>query len=267
MKVSFDNINTIVDLYLNYKKNIYDIAKDLHLSTTTVALYLKKQGIKLSPQKYKFNENYFNDIDTPNKAYFLGLLYADGCITNNKNSCYIKLKESDRYIIEKFKEEIDSQKPLYYRKSEIVKGTDYVGKAQYKLELNSQLLIKDLYKWGVTQNKSLSIQFPTNISYMRDFIRGFFDGDGCIYNSQNRIMLNFVSNEFFLQGFNKFLQEELDIFTKCKKDNRSNSWYMFIAKIKDVLKFCEYIYQDENCIKLERKYKKYKDYLKEKGII
>lgn len=217
-------------------------------------------------RKYKFNENYFKEVNTPNKAYFLGLLYADGSMSNKKSSCAIKLKEEDKHILEEFKNDIGIDKPLYYRKSELVKGTKYIGKAQYKLELCSEELTKDLKKLGVVPNKGDSIRFPKEDvvpkKYIKDFIRGWFDGDGCIYTSQNRIMLNLVSNELFLKSFSEFLTKELNINTKYKKDKRSNSWYLFIMKIKDVIKFCEYIYEDSNCIKLTRKYEKFKNYMK-----
>jgi DNA-binding transcriptional regulator WhiA len=218
-------------------------------------------------RKYKFNEHYFKEIDTPNKAYFLGLLYADGSIGERKNSCALKLKEEDKYIIETFKEEVEIQKPLYYRKSEPIKGTDYIGKPQYKLELNSKILIEDLKNLGVVPNKSLVLKFPRKMRYMDDFLRGYFDGDGCIYNSQNRIMLNIVGSEDFCKGFSQYLELEFNIKSKPKKENRGKSWYLYIMKIKDVLKFCSIIYYSEACIKLERKYKKYLDYKKQKQLL
>lgn len=220
-------------------------------------------------RKYKFNEFYFKEINTPEKAYFLGLLYADGSISEKKNGCSLKLKEEDKYIIETFKKELNLQKPLYYRKSELIIGTKYIGKPQYKLEINSKPFIEDLIRLGCTPNKSLNLKFPQNMNFMADFIRGYFDGDGCIYNSQKRIMLNFVGSEDFCKGLSVYLQNNFGISSKPKKEKRGKSWYLFIMKIKDVLKFCNIIYYDKNCIKLLRKYKKFEDYkvLKQKKLL
>lgn len=261
MKVTKEQIDYMIHAYVVDKKNTRKIANELGISNPTVGSYLRKNGIILSNQKYKFNENYFKKIDTPNKAYFLGLIYADGCVFPKKNSCSIKLTKEDNYILEEFKKDIDSQKPLSHTKSKLIKGTNYIGKAQSKIELNSKTLIDDLEKLGVIQNKSLVLKFPSEMPYMKDFIRGYFDGDGCIYNSQKRIMLNFVGSEDFCKGFCNFLKSELDINVIAKQDKRGNSWYIYIHKIEDVLKFCKYIYEDENCIKLNRKYEKYKTYL------
>lgn len=261
MKILKEQIDYMIHLYVVEKKNTYQIAKELGISNPTVGSYLRRNGIILSHQKYKFNEHYFKEIDTPNKAYFLGLIYADGCVFPKKNSCSIKLTKEDDYILQEFKKDIDSQKPLNYTKSKPITGTKYIGRAQSKIELNSKILIDDLQKLGVIQNKSLVLDFPSNISYMKDFIRGYFDGDGCIYNSQKRIMLNFVGSENFCKGLCSFLKSELDIDVNTKQDKRGRSWYVYIHKIGDVLKFCRYIYEDENCVKLDRKYQKYKTYL------
>lgn len=252
----------MIENYVTSRKTTYDIAKEIGCSNVTVGYYLKKNNIKTSNQTYKFNEHYFNKIDTANKAYFLGLSYADGCVSPEKNSYRLKLTKEDEYILEEFKKDIGSNKPLYFRKEEIIKGTSYIGKAQSALELNSKILIEDLEKLGVTKNKSLTIKFPTNIplEFMKDFIRGCFDGDGCIYNSQKRIMLNYSGSEEFCKGLSLWLKKTLDINTIPKQDSRGSSWFLFIRRIGDVLKFCNYIYQDINCLKLSRKYLKFKDY-------
>lgn len=263
MKITKEKIEYINHAYVVDKKSTYKIAEELGISNPTVGYYLRKNGIVLSPQKYKFNEHYFKEINTPNKAYFLGLIYADGCVFPKKNSCSIKLTKKDDYILEEFKKDIDSQKPLSYTKSKLITGTNYIGKAQAKIELNSKILINDLQKLEVFQNKSLILKFPSKIPYMKDFIRGYFDGDGCIYNSQKRIMLNFVGSEYFCKGLCDFLKDEIEISVSTKQDKRGNSWYIYIYKIKDVLKFCSYIYGDGNCIKLNRKYEKYQDYQKQ----
>jgi hypothetical protein len=262
-KITQTQIDYIINSYVSSKKSTYDIADELGISNVTVGKYLRENNIEVSHQKYKFDEEYFKEINTSNKAYFLGLIYADGCVYPLKNSLAIKLTKEDEYILEEFKKDIKSTKPLYQRKSELIKGTSYIGKAQSKIELNSKILIEDLRKLGVVQNKSLILTFPDYIpdNFMHDFIRGYFDGDGCIYNSQGRIMLNFVGSENFCKGLCDFLKSQLDIDVFTKQDKRGNSWYIYIHRINDVLKFCRYIYEDNNCIKLNRKYEKYKAYL------
>lgn len=267
-KITQTQVDYIISNYISNRKSTYAIATELGISNVTVGKYLRENNIEVSHQKYKFDENYFKEINTSNKSYFLGLLYADGCVYPLKNSCAISLKKEDEYILEEFKKEVKSNKPLYQTKSKIIKGTSYMGKIHSKIELNSKTLIKDLINLGVIQNKSLILTFPNHIpnEFMHDFIRGYFDGDGCIYNSQGRIMLNFVGSEDFCKGFCLWLENNLNIKVKCKQDKRGKSWYLYILRIADVLKFCNYIYQDEKKLKLIRKFKKFKDYESKKSI-
>ena len=120
-KITQKQIDYIVNNYVSNRKSTYDIANDLGISRVTVGKYLRENNIKISHQKYKFDEEYFKEIDTSNKAYFLGLIYADGSVFNN--NCKIKLVETDGYILESFKKEVESTKPLNYRKAEIITGT------------------------------------------------------------------------------------------------------------------------------------------------
>ena len=78
---------------------------------------LDEYGIKRTNKcrrKYSLNENYFDDINTPNKAYILGLMYADGCNFPPKSTSNISLQESDKELLEKIKIEIESTQPLKF---------------------------------------------------------------------------------------------------------------------------------------------------------
>jgi hypothetical protein len=269
-KITQEMIDYMIYSYVTVRKNTKEIAKELHISAVTVGFYLKSNNVEITRFRYKFNDRYFENINTPNKAYFLGLLYADGSINTKKNSCKITLTEKDSYILESLRKEVETKKPLAYGKSKPIKNTKYIGKAYYSLELNSEKLINDLEGKGITANKSQILKFPTEeqvpLDKLSHFIRGYIDGDECIYASQNRIMINIVSSEWFLKDLSIFLSKELNINANHKKDKRSNSWYMFITRISEVLRFCEYIYSDDNCIKLLRKYEKFKNFKNMKEV-
>ena len=138
-------------------------------------------------RKYDYNENYFERIDTPEKAYCLGFWYADGCVETSPNHV-ISVTQIDlqRDILAKIAHEFDSNKPIYERKYE-------KGRTFYVLQFNGEKLTSDLIKLGCTANKSLTLQFPTDeivpYKFMSHFIRGYFDGDGCIWNGKRKKML------------------------------------------------------------------------------
>ncbi len=137
------------------------------------------------------NLDYFERIDSRNKAYFLGFIAADGAIVRNKGSnvrtLTITIHSKDRHLLEKFKEEINSSKPIYSitYKSKIL--------SSYKLNVDhvrfttsQRLFIENLENLGITSNKSLTmLDLLTSIpdEFKPAFIIGYFDGDGCFVDS------------------------------------------------------------------------------------
>jgi intein/homing endonuclease len=124
-------------------------------------------------KRYKCNEYYFDSIDKEIKAYFLGLIFADGCISDTRwtKKLNISLQIKDKYILEIFKKEINFEGSIRINK-----------KTQALIEITSNILCEKLIKLGCIPRKSLILKFPNQIpiKYIRHFIRGYFDGDGCI---------------------------------------------------------------------------------------
>ena len=95
--------------YLNgerlYKegKSLSQIGKELHLDRNRLAKFLKERGVHVErmPHKKHINENVFETIDSEEKAYWLGFLYADGSVTN-RSDIDISLQLSDERHVEKF---------------------------------------------------------------------------------------------------------------------------------------------------------------------
>jgi DNA invertase Pin-like site-specific DNA recombinase len=104
-QVSDENIARIIK---EYSEGISSeiIADNMDIDGTTVCRILKRNNIKLRPatankRQYKINEDYFEKIDTEEKAYFLGFLYADGHITSGKGkSITLSLQKADIHILE-----------------------------------------------------------------------------------------------------------------------------------------------------------------------
>ena len=144
-----------------------------------------------SNRKHTFDETFFDKIDTEEKAYTLGVLYSDGNNMSHPTSggFLISQLERDKDILEKIKKSIKSTYPL---KEETQKIN---GKIKYTLYVYDKSITKKLENVGVLKNKSLTLKFPTFISddLMPHFIRGYFDGDGSIWNGERKKFL--VKNE------------------------------------------------------------------------
>lgn len=128
--------------------------------------------------KHKVNEKFFETWSS-NMAYVLGYIYADGTLIDATymRGKYITVTSVDSGSMERLRGYMESEHVIFNRKSIYEKG-----KPHYGLKIGSHKIYNDLLKLGLYPNKSLTISFPTvPQKYLADFVRGYFDGDGCIY--------------------------------------------------------------------------------------
>jgi len=205
----------IQELYKEVQKGktIRDLAKEIGKGKETVRQWFIKEGFdtSLHKNKPKFDTNYFSKINSQAKAYYLGLIYADGCIVYKDYNISIFLQQEDAYIIEQFKQELQSTNKTIIRLGE---GNI---KTKHGISLCSKQMYNDLLNLGLIPNKSQDgLHFPKiKNQYYSSFILGFFDGDGSISISQrfykgNR---NGINRKFKLVCTDKsFLEEIIKIF-------------------------------------------------------
>ena len=152
--------------------------------------------------KYNYDINYFKVINTEEKAYWLGFIYADGCITSDiRQQLIIELCKQDRIILERFIDCINGNNKIYE------------NKYSYRLSICQKDFTNNLLNKGVFPKKSLLLEFPSTdiipTQLIRHFIRGYFDGDGCIscnqYYNKTQNKHSYVS-EFNILGTNAFIK-------------------------------------------------------------
>lgn len=225
--------------------------------------------------KYNYNSDYFEVIDCANKAYWLGFLYADGCVSvlhqENKNvDCMhleITLCKKDKKHLEKFRTCLESDVPIV---DKIVKlnNKEY---EECRLTISCTKMCRDLIKLGCIPKKTFSIRLPNDDivphEFKKDFIRGYFDGDGCICVStmanKPHIEVTFSGTELMMGDISKYLVQELVIrqIPKMMHDSRSHGVSFFIYGEDTIKDFLDYLYKDSE-LYLDRKYLKYKEYYK-----
>lgn len=191
-------------------------------------------------RKYHINENYFKTW-TRNMAYMLGFWFADGCIYGGK-MFDITVHAKDKYILKQFAKELQYEGNIY----------DYVDRQACRINFSCVVIYRDLIALGGTENKSLTVQFP-NVpkEFLPDFIRGYFDGDGCIMNLKGgRINSAFTCGSYdFLMSLWRILKEEAGV----EGGSYDASCYSLKFGKKDSIKIGEYIYQNNPELFLERK--------------
>ena len=263
-----DFSNDIIDLYLNKKLSTSQIAKKYNCKKSSVYRILKLNGVKLrtiseSQRKYDIGQSFFDVIDTEEKAYVLGFLYADG--TNNpiKGRFQIGLAIYDRDILEKIRIALKSNAPLKIKKGYNIKGSNYVGSPTATLYINNKKLSQKLNDLGVIHNKTYVLEFPDFIpdNLLRHFIRGYFDGDGsCTIGKRNKMKVSIASTKNFLEGIKKVCESKNWTVHIYSKKGVNSAIGIFEICGKDSVKgFLDWIYKDA-MIFSKRKYDRYYSY-------
>lgn len=256
----------VVRLYDELGSSV-DVGKLFNVGHKVITKILEEKGIKRTAAKkrqYKINEHYFDEIDTPNKAYILGFLYADGSNSMSKGTIAMSLEERDRDILERIREEIDSERLLEFLDYSNKHDFGYTYKNQYRLLLFSMHMCKALQAHGMMPNKSLVLEFPTlDKKLIPHFVRGYFDGDGsvCQGKRETNFLATITSTNNFCIKLKEIVEHEVGI--NCHIYDASN--HNGITKVFTVSgrlqtkMFLDWLYKDADIL-LERKHNRYIQY-------
>ena len=250
--------------------DIKDVMLKYNVSYASVYNALKKFNIEFNytyGRKHSIDESFFENIDTEEKAYWLGFIMADGTvIKTNKDSSYNRLKiglclKDEDHLI-KFKNSIKTTSDIkYYTTKE--NNSSYSG-ANYThcyLNCDSIKLASDLIKHNCIPNKTDFCTIPNIPSELiHHFIRGYFDGDGSISiytdkNNDKRCEFSITSNSEILLEIQTILIDNCNLNkTKLKTYKRtSKATSLRYGGVQQVKKIFDYLYKDST-IYLDRKY-------------
>lgn len=254
----------IIDMY-KIKKHLGLIREYYNTSVENIKEILHKYNFNTSKKVVPLNENYFEYIDSNDKAYWLGFISADGCIHKNKYKLSFCIKDSD--ILQKFNIAISSGHPIRYYESYDKRTLKTYS--QYSLQICSKKFCNFIKSHGVDENKSKIFDFPKiEEQYYSHFIRGLYDGDGSIQlkisKVENKITfrVNMLSSLSCITHIKNYLNT---LSINSQKIISKENWNIhYISLQKDAIKFLEWIYKNSNeSNRLDRKYLKYATCLEE----
>lgn len=246
-----DLVNDVIKLYKN-NESVFSICNKLGLYQDKVKRILHENNIKtISSAKRNnpnFNEDYFENIDSEDKAYWLGWLITDGCI--NDTSISITLKECDTYILEQFQSDLG-----------LMNKIKQFNKKYSRLMFWSKKMIEDLAKYGIVPNKTFTIDLPKiREDLIPSLLRGCVDGDGSItyltYSNRLTTELMFCGNRTSVESFNKLACQLIGIEEKNIVPNNSIFRVRWSSR-KEIVDICNKLYENSEKHKLIRKYEKY----------
>lgn len=245
-------IDSVILDYVN-GFSIHRLNKKYGINTRKISQLLKDNNIKIrSRRKFFYDESFFETIDNGLKAYWLGFIFADGCVRDIKSgyTLKIKLSQKDESHLVNFNKHIGNNNGVIRTETSKFKGAngkEYESTGKVLL-INSKKIVKDLVKLGCHQNKTSNIKFPIlRNELISSFILGYFDGDGCITQKKVKngiyYTVTFTSgSEFFL---NRIKDELINFGIKSiSKYNYSTFYRLQISNKIDLLRLKNYFYSD-----------------------
>lgn len=267
-----ESVEIVRDILIKYENGYgtCELAKEHDLNRWTVLEILKRNDITperiTRPYKNKYNIKFFSEYNEIS-AYWAGFIFADGNIHSKRKYLQIGLHKKDEGHLLKFSKAINFTGPIY---------TD-ISTDSRKIQISGKWFAADLLKnFNICSKKSLVIRFPNQVpeEFMPHFVRGIFDGDGCITrdSEKERYYGNFTGNIYMLEELLSAIQNGAKIYTKSSTalpaisiSNKNDlvgqtSFFNNNAKL-----LFEWMYRDSNkLIRLDRKYEKYIEYFGKK---
>lgn len=259
-KISLEEHEKICKLYLK-GQSTPEITKKYNVSDSVILKILTKYNIERRSAEethriYPIQEDFFDKIDTEEKAYVLGFFYADGCNSSNEKTITIDLNIKDKDILIKFADLIyldgkpESHVHVYDRRNE-GKGISGV------LNVHSKYISKRISELGAPQRKTFKIEFPEWLDkkLIRHFIRGYFDGDGGTTVSGSMYSCNITGNYQFSTKIKQIIINETGmVFSEDK--SKHNVITITTNGNRHAYQFLSWLYKDSK-IKMNRKFNIY----------
>lgn len=258
MLVSEKQFDEIKELYESGER-ICDISQKLNIAYTDVNYRVQLIKQNKTNQHFTPDKNdFFEKLDTEEKVYWLGFLYADGCICSN-NRISVNLSVLDEQHLQKLAK-IFGRKLIRYNSC----GFEYVS-----FQIYNSKIYNDLSNHGLEERKTYS----TNVTILEHipeiliphFIRGEFDGDGCISkNGRNKITANakisIVGNPNFLQKLQNIMIKMLNLKKTKIQQKPGFCCELEYGGNKQIEKIYKWMYTDAT-VWLERKRDKFEELL------
>lgn len=236
----------IIQRYKN-GESCQTIADSFNVTFHPISSILEKHNIPRNNKYYNKNldHNYFEKIDRPDKAYFLGIMLTDGNVSLKENIIRLSLATKDEEILQVFKEKTGNENKIVIREDD--------KHSERTFQLRSSKWKEDLAKYSVTPQKTMTVKMPLlEPELMPHLIRGMIDGDGWISAAGHQ--LGFCGNEQMVTQLRNYLVEKLNVYNVKVLHPGDKLWQVTWSSQKDIQKIGNFIYKDKDNCFLIRKY-------------
>ena len=244
------NRQLVADTY-NEVGKIIPTAQKLGISEKSVRNILKELGVKTTPRnqrnrRYRIDDEFFEKIDTQEKAYVLGFIWGDGSIVRRKSNTQLRIEIStrDKCILENIRLMMKSTHPIVDRER-VRKGSAVFSSI---LAIGRKKIVNDLVKLGFEENKNEHLCFPQiDKKYNSSFILGLSDSDGSVgVDKENRAIWTLISTDDICNHVKSILLDN-EIVSRIVPTKYNNLSRVTITRKSEIIKLRQFLYESISC--------------------
>lgn len=185
---------------------------------------------------------------TPEEAWLAGLIWADGCLFDDRGTQRVQISTTDEEIAQQVSDITGCS----------ISSSERVGnrKRYYRLGFSSFQPVSRLVSMGLQERKSKCALWPQIPGELPSFVRGYFDGDGTIYRDAGQLRVAIVGSDSFLLGMERAVRFECEFKQRSLTETASGMFLLRFDSRQDVDRLYEFMYQPQRPC-LERKRKKF----------
>jgi hypothetical protein len=249
--------------------SLQKMANKLQVDVKSISKYMKLYNIPYVPHNqrtYLCNDNIFS-VENEKAFYLAGFIAADGSLQKRQYSKILKitLSKTDFQHLEKIRDLMDSNNPI---KEYIVPPSELIPTEQRCVEIQivSKQIFDDLAKFNIVPNKTDIYKFPKWLidhPLVNHFMRGYFDGDGCISRCGLGEGRTVIQKSISMLGTKSFIRTFRDVLAKNSKlslakmyIHNDSVWAFRYTGNGNAKKIYDFLYKDAT-VYLDRKRDKF----------
>lgn len=275
LKKEVFNESVIPKIISLYKEGVSakNLGKKYSIDKRRVQKWVREEGIERSINESHrfthFNEDFFDEIDTPIKAYWLGFFYADAYNCEKTNTIHVTLSNKDKGHLKLL------AKALGLPTSNVKTYNSKIGDKEYPtavLKFYSKHMCDSLNNKGCPQAKSFILTYPDWLDeeLHNHFIRGIFDGDGCLTfrKKQKEWKWSLVSTQECCNKIQQIILKKTNLVVNyhCISKENKNTYELETSGNEKIHKLMKWLYEDSTSkTRLTRKYNKYEELIEQQN--
>lgn len=226
----------------------------------------RRRGTHSRESSESLDTSYFRQIDRPEKAYWVGVLATDGCVSENSRIS-LSQTESDGDLVDAFAAAVGAD---MFLRTRTVTHPGFLGERKTRtsrvVRFTSRQMAEDLSREGIVHRKTKRLELPPcSLVYPAAYLRGCLDGDGTV--GKFNFKFSSGSEAWVNQAQQLIASETGRMLRKYRQVSTYTGGEVFVLQgVRGDQPVLEWIYSDQGgAMRMERKFLRFSSYWLERS--